>query len=254
MNDQYETEDKADKYDLFKESNQYPKKVFEPTFGKILDHNLSGKRVIDLACGGGNSTKMLAKMGPSELVGVDLSAEMIRKAKKECSSNSKYSNIQFHVKNCTEPINLGQFDVVFSAHLLDYGANKQTLFQLYQTMYDSTKEGGMAAGVMVNTFFSLKDLKASKKYKKYGFIMDGEESDQVGKLNTCAEFYHKDQYLFSIHIWLWSARVHEEIARQVGFKRIEWHQPCLAEDEKNEDGFWDNLLNPSPFIFYKFYK
>lgn len=254
MRDQYETQEKAEKYDLFKKSNKYVSKVFRPTVFDILNYSLEGKRVIDLACGAASSTKMLADMKPDELVAVDLSAEMIHKAQKECFGNPNYSNIKFYVKDCLEPINLGLYDVVFASHLLDYAETKENLNKFYRVMFDSTKENGIAAGVMMSHFLSLEDIKESERYKKYGFTMRGERSQEDEKMIVFGMFYHNDQALFSVNVWIWPTEIHDQTARQVGFKRVEWIHPTLAESEHKADGFWDKFLELSPFIFYKLYK
>lgn len=252
MTDQYETEDKADKYDLFKKSNTYVSKVTEPTFRKLLGNNLKGKRVIDLACGGADSTKMLADMEPDELVGVDLSSEMIRKAQRECAENPKYSSIKFFVRNCLEPINMGQYDVVFAAHLLNYAEKIDDLVKFYQVMFDSTKEGGISAGVTMNVFLPVHEFNVPNRYTKYGFRLNAEKIED--RITLSGTFMYKQQDLFSVKVWIWSHELHEETARQVGFKRLEWVKPHLIETEKNEDGFWDDYLTYCPTVYFRLYK
>lgn len=246
--DQYDTESKVESFKLFK-TNAYVNKILVPTTNKMLGYNLKGKRVVDLACGFGDSTQALADLGPSELIGVDLSNEMIRRAEKECANDPKYSNIKFMVKNCLEPLQLGQFDLVFAGHLLNYAEKKEDLLKYYQVMYEATKEGGISAGVAINMFLAPHEFNVPQRYEKYGFRYFF-RPDGV----TLEVYFMKDgKDLFDIVIWIWPGEWHEECAKRAGFKRVEWIKPELEKSE-NEDGFWDDYINYPHFIYYKFYK
>lgn len=73
MNIQWDSETYAEKFDFV---HQYGQGVLE-----LLDLK-EGMTVVDLGCGNGNLTDRLSKMG-ADVIGLDDSAEMIRRAKKE---------------------------------------------------------------------------------------------------------------------------------------------------------------------------
>ena len=73
MNIQWDSETYAEKFDFV---HQYGQGVLE-----LLDLK-EGMTVVDLGCGNGNLTDRLSRMG-ADVIGLDDSAEMIRRAKKE---------------------------------------------------------------------------------------------------------------------------------------------------------------------------
>lgn len=140
--DQYATQDLAENYRIFLKSREQELRYIQiPSIRKLLGNSLKGKRVIDLACGNGGSTRILADLDPEELIGVDLSSEQVKLAENISIKDSKYANIKYFVRDCSKPLELGHFDVVFSKHLLNYANNLDTLKSMVQSMYDTTKPG-----------------------------------------------------------------------------------------------------------------
>lgn len=249
MVDQYESEKKAEGFDSFKENFPVFKWIEVPSIKKLLNNSLAGKRVIDLACGTGDSTRILADLGPDELVGVDLSAEMIRRAIEKHKVMPKYSNIKFFAQNCQQPLNQGEFDIVFSVHLLNYAFERSQLVDFYSTMYQATKSGGVCCGLFNSPFVHRSDLKP-EQYRKYGLDYVRHEDD----FTQDVKFYNKDEFLFSVTGCVWPASVHEECSRQVGFKSHEWIKPSLDESYQDTDGFFDLYLNVNPTVMFKLTK
>ena len=250
MTDYYDSGEKADSFDLFKK-NTFVSLIEQPSIRKMLNYNLEGKRVIDLACGGGDSTKMLADMNPSELVGVDLSSSMIEKAIKSCANDAKYSKIKFFAQNCLEPIrNEGQFDLVFAIHLLNYAFVKEDLLTFYRNMYEICREGGMCCGMINSPFISREELNVPGRLLKYGIEYFRHEDN----VNQDVHFYWGDKLLFSVKGCVWPSEWHEECAKKAGFKSFEWIEPALDENYQDKDGFFDSYLKHNPTVFYKIFK
>jgi SAM-dependent methyltransferase len=127
--DQYKAVDKAEGYKTFFNISLLQFELIDkPSFKRLIGSNLQDKSVIDYGCGNGGSTKFLADLGPSKLVGVDLSETMIDMAIKDCKSDPNYSFVDFYVRDCSKPVDLGQFDIVFSRYFLHYGQTKEMLF------------------------------------------------------------------------------------------------------------------------------
>lgn len=126
---QYSTIEKAEGYKKYFNSCALEFELIQkPSIVGLIGKSLKDKEVIDYACGNGESTKFLSDLNPSKLVGVDVSQTMIDLAIKECSSHPTYSKIDYHVRDCSQPVDLGQFDLVFSRHLLNYPQTKEILF------------------------------------------------------------------------------------------------------------------------------
>jgi SAM-dependent methyltransferase len=80
----------------------------------ILSRHVAGRRAVDFGCGAGRSTRFLRRLG-FDAVGVDISADMIRKAR-EIDPSGDY--------HLVEPARLaglagGAWDLVFSAFTFD---------------------------------------------------------------------------------------------------------------------------------------
>lgn len=79
------------------------------------------KRIIDIGCGTGLSTILLRKQWPdAEIIGVDLSNEMLANAKQQLNS------VTWLQRDCSKPLDdLGTFDLVFSNALLQWLKNQE---------------------------------------------------------------------------------------------------------------------------------
>lgn len=93
---------------------------------------VAGERILDLGCGTGYLTNLIAQTGAS-VIGIDSSEEMIAKAKKE------YPNIEFKNVSATEFKFDDPFDAIFSNAVLHWVAEKE---KVIECMYNNLKQGG----------------------------------------------------------------------------------------------------------------
>ncbi|MEI9933374.1 MAG: class I SAM-dependent methyltransferase [Ferruginibacter sp.] len=77
-----------------------------------------GERVLDLGCGTGYLTNVIATSG-AEVIGIDSSADMIKKAKQE------YPLVEFHVMNAEDFHFAKKFDAIFSNAALHWVLKKE---------------------------------------------------------------------------------------------------------------------------------
>lgn len=97
------------------------------------------KKIIDIGCGPGNSTQVLAKKFPNAyILGVDNSTNMIETAAKN------YPNIDFKTCDVSKDLSMidKDFDVVFSNACIQWIPNH---YQLLKNMIGLLKIGGMLA-------------------------------------------------------------------------------------------------------------
>lgn len=104
---------------------------------KLLDQKfgLSGKKVLDAACGTGNLALLLAEMG-CEVTGFDRSPEMLNIAKMKC----QHYKIKFHIENMQSfDFGVQQFDFIFNTfdsinYLLILDEVKQFFTQVHRAL------------------------------------------------------------------------------------------------------------------------
>lgn len=96
------------------------------------------KRIIDIGCGPGNSTRVLKDRWPSvEIIGLDRSEAMIEKARKDCT------DIKFILGNAAGDLShLGRFDIVFANASLQWIPDHKSLIP---RLFDMVSSKGVFA-------------------------------------------------------------------------------------------------------------
>ncbi len=104
-------------------------------YGEDLVHLLNpkpGERILDLGCGTGYLTNIIAESG-AQVTGIDNSKEMIEKAK------SEFPKINFEVLSATDFHFEKPFDAIFSNAVLHWVLEKE---KAIDCMYENLKTGG----------------------------------------------------------------------------------------------------------------
>ena len=112
------------------------KYAYEPTMIRYLPP-VKNRRVLDIACGDGLATRMIKSMEVKEIVGIDISEEMIKRAR-----HFNTQDIQYYVKDAmNESItDLGTFDVVHVSAVLMH-LQREELFNAVFTIRELLKPG-----------------------------------------------------------------------------------------------------------------
>jgi len=101
--------------------------------------------ILEIGCGTGEYTQNLAQIFPkSEIVGIDISPEILKIAKQKCK---KYKNIRFRVASAYQlPFKKAHFDLICGFYI----AHHLNLQQMFKSVSQFTKKGGMAYFVEPN--------------------------------------------------------------------------------------------------------
>jgi trans-aconitate methyltransferase len=91
-----------------------------------------GERILDLGCGTGYLTSLIAAAG-ARAIGIDNSADMIKKAK------SEYPQLDFELSSATNFHFAEQFDAIFSNAVLHWVLEKE---KAIDRMYENLRPGG----------------------------------------------------------------------------------------------------------------
>ena len=120
-------------------TNVFKSRYEESSFWKALG-NIEGISVLDLACGSGYYTRQFKEKHSKEVVGVDVSGEMITDAEKYESENPL--GIKYHVHDASNYVYGHPFDLVTAQYLLCYAETEQKLSNFCVNAHQNTKPGG----------------------------------------------------------------------------------------------------------------
>lgn len=137
MNDKKEARKIFEKYgEIFvklqeKDKNRhYLSEIIHKMMGKV-----KGKKILDAGCGAGFDSKIMAKKG-AEVIGIDISPNMLKMAKKKC----KGLNIKFYLRDMEKTgFPNGHFDIVAAIFCV---ALKRNLRKVLKEFYRVLKKGG----------------------------------------------------------------------------------------------------------------
>ena len=117
--------------DQYKESKQLEIfRIISYTMSKWLG-DITGRSVLDLACGEGDGTRAVKQVGAERVVGVDISEQMIRLAR-EVEAKQPLG-IEYIVRAAQNLGRIGEFDVVTATFLLNYAQNREDLYDMART-------------------------------------------------------------------------------------------------------------------------
>jgi toxoflavin synthase len=218
----------------------FRKYIEEYTLIKLAG-DISGKQILDLACGEGIYTRKIKQLGASAIIGVDLSAEMIKLAEEEERKNP--IGCQYLVNDALNLGKIGDFDVVMCMYLLNYAQSKEELLQMCEAIYMNLKPNGKLIGFNDNPMNNLENY---ANYKEYGFIKESTSTRKEGDFVKYV-IYNPDGTEFSFNNYYLSPQTYEECFLATGFKNFQWEGPFLDEKVSDTD-YWDVFFNDPPLI------
>jgi ubiquinone/menaquinone biosynthesis C-methylase UbiE len=201
---------------------------------------LDGKRVLDLACGFGFYTRLLKQHGAAQVVGVDLSPEMIRLATQQ--EQTEPLGITYQVCDAEALPQLGPFDLVTAVYLLNYATSKDQMLGMFRSVYDNLMEGGRFIAYTVNPAFTLSKPNSTK----YGVtvLRETPEEDRY----ACAAEFITDSSPAPVSWYRWSQATYEWAIKEARFREFAWYPSEVAPEDvaRYGEGYWrdfhDNCL------------
>ena len=150
---------------LYDEKHSFVFKYGEDLVELLRPQN--GERILDLGCGTGYLTSVIAASG-AMVIGIDSSIEMVTKAKTE------YPQLEFQVQNATDFHFDEHFDAVFSNAVLHWILEKE---KAVDCIYNNLKRQGRLVLEMGGRNNVMKIIKAlQKSLVKNGFVENAEMS------------------------------------------------------------------------------
>lgn len=210
--------------------------IFEPSFLELIG-NVKGSRVLDLGCGDGYYTIRLAERGASDVLGVDMSPEMILLAREK-------PNVRYIQANASDLPQFGKFDLATASFLLCYAKSREELLGMCKSIRRNLREDGRFYGIVPHPFFPEYD------YPQYGISCKllEDKKDGAKKLLT---FCPDSKESFSVHVYQWTAETTEKMLRKAGLRDIQWRHVLPTTQAIQERGFefWKpHLERPSAIM------
>jgi SAM-dependent methyltransferase len=210
-------------------------------FGMLGD--LTGKAVVDLACGEGHYTRMLPSLGAVKVMGIDRSEGMIALARAQESEHPL--GIEDLVQDCRSLSLPVELDVATAAYLLNYAQNREELAEMALGIATCLKPGGRFVTMNSNPHL---EFERGATYLKYGFEIRGSAVKQEGMPYTLV-FHHEEGQVEVENYWL-PAAAYEHALRSAGFAEVRWHQPRISPiaEVGQEPEYWQDFLDHPPVI------
>jgi len=198
--------------------------VEQPTlFGLVGD--VTGRSVLDLACGDGIYARMLADRGASRVHGVDLSAGMIELARR--SEASRPRGITYSVSDAADVQGLGQFDVVLAAYLFNYAQDRSQLRRMAESAFRNLKPGGRLCGVNDNPRTAPNRY---RYYPEFRFIRFIEKPQREGSSITWSILPEVGDACIFDNYWI-PPDTYREVFAEVGFTDFRFVDAHVAPGE-----------------------
>lgn len=213
--------------------------IFEKLAGKV-----QGKLVLDLGCGAGFFTRILAGLKPAEIIGVDISKELIRKAVD--IENKESLGIEYQFGDVLSLKLNKKFDLITAVYLLNYSKSEDELCKMTENIFAHLAEGGKFCAVTVNPAIKpMSDFEYERKFTNVNgndFFKDG---DQI----KC-KMREKGKKLFEFVNYYWSKNTYENCLKAAGFKSIKWVDAVISKKgiEKYGERYWNKFKNNPSFI------
>lgn len=204
--------------------------------------DVSGRSVLDLACGTGFYSREFKRRGAADVLGVDISEAMIAAARE--IERREPLGVRYEVGDVAELRPGGRrFDIAVAVQCLNYAEDIATMKRMCRNIHRSLVPGG--------GFFVLAQKPDYRfdcpSLDKYGFRCEptGEETETGPRERVTALL---DPQPISIVATAPRREVYEECLRATGFGEVEWLPLQISEAGIRQFGeeFWADLLAHPP--------
>jgi SAM-dependent methyltransferase len=205
---------------------------------------VEGRSVLELAAGTGHYARRMRQRGAAQVVGVDLSPEMIAVAQMHEAQSPQ--GISYHVHDVAT-LKLDQtFDDVIAVYLLHYATDQAHLDAMAQVIASHLKPGGRFISYQFNPTLPAR----ADYYEGYGMRMNLPASFNDGQ-NFSFMVKMGDNWTPPMTIHYWSRAAVSAALERAGLENIQWSSPTLnpdGRDPQNPDHWQAYLDQPHCLI------
>lgn len=229
-------------YEDFRRADSYSRLEFPGTYylayrdlPEIIAKYAKGKTAVDFGCGTGRSTRFVKKLG-FETVGVDISADMVAKAR-ELDRNGDY---RLMPDNTLSILGDDKFALAISVFTFDNIPTEQTKVSLFKELRSSLRDDGTLISLVSSPEIYVNEW-ASFTTKDFLENRNAKTGDKVKIIMTDVE----DRRPVEDIIWFDDA--YREVYRKAGLKLLETFKPLAKESEPFN---WINETKIAPWTIY----
>lgn len=204
--------------------------------------DVTGKSILDLACGTGDFTRPYKLRGATRVVGADLSREMIELARQDEAKDPL--GIEYIVSDAAELGKVGDFDMVVAFSLLHYAPNRERLLAMCRHIRANLKPGGRFVTININVRMSIEEWGSHVNgWQKYSAAPKPWEG-RVMKYGDPMPFRLDWQGAYvQFDIYHLGLSTYEECLREAGFSDVRWHGLRLPPEFEEARPHWQYLLD-----------
>lgn len=227
-------------YDSLVRAYQKSKALPFRVYSEIPNHlemlgDVTGLSVLDLACGEGFYTRLIRQAGAARVVGVDVSPEMIALAQQQERDNPL--GIEYLAAAAESERNLGSFDLVSAAYLLNCATDRAALLQMTSAIARSLVPGGR----LVATIGDLGRY-GGVDFSQYSMATDAATDLPEGAPYQIQFLLGEDS--FSITDFNHSQATYEAACESAGLELLAWKTCTVTEEGLQKYGpeYWSTWL------------
>ena len=205
--------------------------------------NLSGQSVIDLGCGEGHYSRLLKQLGAAQVLGVDLSSDMIELARQQ--ERSHPLGIDYLVCDAGALTLQTKADLVFAGYLFNHARDRDELRAQFSTVSGLLRPGGRLVALNNNPDDPPSNFEAGRPY--------GYSKSINGPLVEGAAIHYRfaleDGGVFELTDYYISREVMQTLMEDCGLQQVRWPQPVLAAEGIEAMGadYWSAIMSTPPF-------
>ncbi|HEY0603824.1 MAG TPA: methyltransferase domain-containing protein [Herpetosiphonaceae bacterium] len=200
--------------------------------------DVSGRSVLDVACGTGLYARQLRQRGAAPVVGVDISEEMIRVGR--AHETVEDLGITYLVEDAAKMGVIGHFDLAIAVYLLHYSPTEDVLRAMCRNIANNLKPDGRFLSYQFNPDVA----RTPGYYQKYGIGVQLPESLSDGDPFTFT-LTIGDVVTPPLQVFYWSTPTLEAALRDAGFSTVSWITPAVAPEGIAQFGqeHWQDMLD-----------
>ena len=216
---------------------------FEQPSALTLLGDLSNQSVLDLGCGEGHYSRLLKQLGAAQVLGVDLSSDMIELAQEQ--ERSHPLGIDYRVCDAGTLKLQTKADLVFAGYLFNHARDREELRAQFSTVSDLLRPGGRLVALNNNPDDPPSNFEAGRPYG-YSKSIDGPLVEGAG---IHYRFELEDGAVFTLTDYYISRAVMQTVMEGCGLQQVHWPQPVLAPEGIEAMGadYWSAIMTTPPF-------